>query len=177
MLDFTYYAPTKVYFGKGKQKEIGKILKEYGYKKIMMQYGQNSIKKSGLYGEVMASLKENDIDVVEMGGVEPNPKVSFVREAVKIANRFAFIFGMPAKVGNSSIFAGTALEVMKTPYLGKNGHIAIRTNYIDRAVNYMESVFGVKFNEESAKRDAKGNLKAIYLDEEIGGFAVHLVQK
>ena len=84
---------------------------------------------------------------------------------------------MPAKVGNSSIFAGSALEVMKTPYLGKNGHIAIRTNYIDRAVNYMESVLGVKFNEESAKRDAKGNLKAIYLDEEIGGFAVHLVQK
>ena len=98
-------------------------------------------------------------------------------EALKAANRFAFLFGMPAKVGNSSIFAGTALEVMKTPYLGKNGHIAIRTNYIDRAVNYMESVLGVKFNEESAKRDAKGNLKAIYLDEEIGGFAVHLVQK
>ena len=98
-------------------------------------------------------------------------------EALKAANRFAFLFGMPAKVGNSSIFAGSALEVMKTPYLGKNGHIAIRTNYIDRAVNYMESVLGVKFNEESAKRDAKGNLKAIYLEEEIGGFAVHLVQK
>ncbi len=98
-------------------------------------------------------------------------------EALKAANRFAFLFGMPAKVGNSSIFAGSALEVMKTPYLGKNGHIAIRTNYIDRAVNYMESVLGVKFNEESAKRDAKGALKAIYLEEEIGGFAVHLVQK
>ena len=98
-------------------------------------------------------------------------------EALKAANRFAFLFGMPAKVGNSSIFAGSAFEVMKSPYLGKNGHIAIRTNYIDRAVNYMESVLGVKFNEESAKRDAKGALKAIYLDEEIGGFAVHLVQK
>lgn len=84
MLDFTYYAPTKVYFGKEKQKEIGKIIKEYGYKKIMMQYGQNSIKKSGLYDEVMTSLKENNIDVVEMGGVEPNPKVEFVREAVKV---------------------------------------------------------------------------------------------
>ena len=98
-------------------------------------------------------------------------------EAMKAANRFAFLFGMPAKAGNSSVFAGSALEVMKNPYLGKNGHIAIRTNYIDRAVNYMESVLGVKFNQESAKRDAKGALKAIYLDEEIGGFAVHLVQK
>ena len=98
-------------------------------------------------------------------------------EAVKAANRFAFIFGMPAKVGNSSVFAGSALEVMKTPYLGKNGHIAVKTNYIERAVNYLSTVLGVEFNEESAKRDAKGNLKAIYLKEEIGGFAIHLVQK
>lgn len=98
-------------------------------------------------------------------------------EAQKAANRFAFIFGMPAKAGNSSIFAGKALEVMKEPYLGKNGHIAIATNYILRAVHYLETVLGVEFDENTAKRDDKGNLKAIYLKEEIGGFAVHLVQK
>ena len=84
---------------------------------------------------------------------------------------------MPAKVGNKSIFAGTALEVMKTPYLGKNGHIAIRTNYIERAINYLTTVLGVEFNEESVIKDEKGALRAIYLQEEIGGFAVHLVQK
>jgi 2-dehydro-3-deoxyphosphogluconate aldolase/(4S)-4-hydroxy-2-oxoglutarate aldolase len=98
-------------------------------------------------------------------------------EAGKAADRFAFLFGMAAKAGSSSIFAGTALEVMKEPYLGKNGHIAIKTNYIDRAVNYMETVLHAEFNQESAKRDPKGKLKAIYLKEEIGGFAVHLVQK
>ena len=83
---------------------------------------------------------------------------------------------MQKKTGNSSVFAGTAVEAMKSPYLGKNGHIAVATNYIDRAVNYL-SMKGVAFNEESAKRDAKGNLTAIYLKDEIGGFAVHLVQK
>ena len=98
-------------------------------------------------------------------------------EAKKAADRFAFIFGMPAKAGNSSIFAGKALEVMKTPYLGKNGHIAIATNYIVRAVNYLENVLGVEFDMKTAKKDNKGNLKAVYLKEEIGGFAVHLVQK
>ncbi|MBR5582964.1 MAG: bifunctional 4-hydroxy-2-oxoglutarate aldolase/2-dehydro-3-deoxy-phosphogluconate aldolase [Lachnospiraceae bacterium] len=98
-------------------------------------------------------------------------------EAEKAAKRFGFIFGMPVKSGNSSVFAGKALEVMKTPYLGKNGHIAIGTNYIERAMNYLENVLGVEFDEETAKRDDKGNLKAIYLKEEIGGFAVHLVQK
>ncbi|MBR5155484.1 MAG: iron-containing alcohol dehydrogenase [Clostridia bacterium] len=85
MRDFVYYAPTKVYFGKDKQKDVGKIIKEYGYKTIMMQYGKESIKKSGLYDQVMQSLKESEITVVEMGGVEPNPKLSFVRRAVKIA--------------------------------------------------------------------------------------------
>ena len=85
MLDFTYYTPTKVYFGKDSHKNVGEIISGYGYKKIMMQYGKGSIKKSGLYDEVMTSLKEYGIEVVEMGGVEPNPKLSFVREAIKIA--------------------------------------------------------------------------------------------
>ena len=98
-------------------------------------------------------------------------------DAIKAAERFGFIFGMPVKNGNSSVFAGSAVEFMKEPYLGKNGHIAIRTNYIERAVNYLSTVLGVEFDESSAKRDAKGALKAIYMKEEIGGFAVHLVNK
>ena len=48
MLDFLYYTPTKVYFGKDKQNLVGEIIKGYGYKTIMMQYGKESIKKSGL---------------------------------------------------------------------------------------------------------------------------------
>ena len=68
-------------------------------------------------------------------------------EAEKIAKRFGFIFGMPAKVGNSSVFAGRALEVMKTSYLGTHGHIAIATNYIVRAVNYLENVLHGCWNQ------------------------------
>ena len=87
MHDFLYYAPTKVYFGKEKHKEVGKIIKELGFRKIMMQYGKNSIKASGLYDQVMHSLSENGISVVEMGGVEPNPKLSFVRKAIEVAQK------------------------------------------------------------------------------------------
>lgn len=86
------------------------------------------------------------------------------------------VFGFDKKLGNSSIFAGSAIEVMKAPYLGKNGHIAIGTNYIERAVYHLEKR-GVEFDKETEKRDAKGNLKAIYIKGEFGGFAVHLVQK
>ena len=95
--------------------------------------------------------------------------------ALQVAQRFSFLFGWAVKPGNSSVFSGTAVEVMKEPFKGTHGHIAIRTNYIERAVNYMSTVLGVEFEEP--KRDEKGNYKAIYLKEEVGGFAIHLMQR
>ena len=75
----------------------------------------------------------------------------------------------------ASAFAGTAVECMKVPGLGAKGHIAVSTNSVARAKNYLE-MMGYKFKEETAK--FKGDkLTAIYLEDEIGGFAVHLVQK
>ncbi|MGI5894007.1 MAG: bifunctional 4-hydroxy-2-oxoglutarate aldolase/2-dehydro-3-deoxy-phosphogluconate aldolase [Candidatus Merdivicinus sp.] len=97
-------------------------------------------------------------------------------EAKKGAAMFQTLFGFTAKEGNSSIFAGKEVELMKSPYLGKNGHIAISTNSIDRAVAFFERK-GFAFNQDSAKYDAKKNLKAIYFADEVCGFAIHLVQK
>ena len=100
-------------------------------------------------------------------------------EAVQTAKTFSNIFGFAYKPGNSSIFAGSFIEAMKSPYLGTNGHIAIRTNYIDRAVNFLRAngIAFKPFTSDAAKYDAKGKLVAVYLENEIGGFAVHLVQK
>ena len=97
-------------------------------------------------------------------------------EADKIANTFDTMFGFAKKVGNSSIFAGTAIEAMNSPYLGKNGHIAIATNYIDRAIHYFESQ-GIEFNADTKKYNNKNQLVAIYFKDEVGGFAIHLLQK
>lgn len=97
-------------------------------------------------------------------------------QADATASSFEKMFGFEKKAGNSSIFAGSAVEVMKSKYLGANGHIAIGTNYIERAVYHLEKR-GVEFDRETEKRDAKGKLKAVYIKGEIGGFAVHLVQK
>lgn len=85
MLNFEYYAPTKVFFGKGREKQIGEIIANYGYKKIMLQYGQGSIKRTSLYDDIINSLKEYGVQVIELGGVEPNPKIEFVRKAIKLA--------------------------------------------------------------------------------------------
>ncbi|MBP3570148.1 MAG: bifunctional 4-hydroxy-2-oxoglutarate aldolase/2-dehydro-3-deoxy-phosphogluconate aldolase [Lachnospiraceae bacterium] len=96
-------------------------------------------------------------------------------EADGVAGSFEKLFGFTKKVGSSSVFAGTAIEVMKAPYLGANGHIAIGTNYIDRAVYHME-LQGFEFDMDTAKYK-NGKLIAVYLKGELGGFAVHLVQK
>lgn len=97
------------------------------------------------------------------------------KEADSIATAFEKMFGFTKKDGNSSVFAGTAIEVMKTPYLGKNGHIAIGTNYIERAIYHME-LQGFEFDMDTAKYK-DGKIIAVYLKGELGGFAVHLVQK
>lgn len=96
-------------------------------------------------------------------------------EADRTAQAFASVFGFEKKAGNSSIFAGTAIEALKQPYLGAKGHIAIGTNNVVRAVNYLETQ-GVVFDMDTAKYK-NGVMTAIYMKEEIGGFAVHLVQK
>jgi 2-dehydro-3-deoxyphosphogluconate aldolase/(4S)-4-hydroxy-2-oxoglutarate aldolase len=95
--------------------------------------------------------------------------------AGEIAAKFGSIFGMPVKEGNSSYFAGSILEVLKARGLGKNGHIAIKARNIDRAVYFLQNN-GVEIDRSTAKNDAAGKLTAVYLKEEIGGFAVHLVQ-
>ncbi|MEG0306771.1 MAG: bifunctional 4-hydroxy-2-oxoglutarate aldolase/2-dehydro-3-deoxy-phosphogluconate aldolase [Clostridium sp.] len=97
-------------------------------------------------------------------------------EACSIATTFETMFGFAKKEGNSSYFAGNGIEVTKQPYLGVNGHIAVSTNYINRAIAYLESQ-NFEFDMDTARYDAKGNLKAIYFKGEVGGFAIHLVQK
>lgn len=96
-------------------------------------------------------------------------------EAVGIATLIANMFGFPVKNGNSSVFAGTAVEVMKEKYLGTHGHIAIGTRYIERAIYHLERQ-GVVFDYDTVKTDAKGKKTAIYMKGEFGGFALHLVQ-
>jgi 2-dehydro-3-deoxyphosphogluconate aldolase/(4S)-4-hydroxy-2-oxoglutarate aldolase len=96
--------------------------------------------------------------------------------AHEFAGRLCALFGWNKEEKSSSVFAGTGVEVMKAPYRGENGHIAVATCDIEGAVEAL-SAQGVAFDEATAKRDSNGRLKAIYLAEPIGGFAVHLVQR
>lgn len=97
-------------------------------------------------------------------------------EAMKAAKLFEMAFGMETAVGNSSVFSGKKeLELMKAPGRGKNGHLAIGTNTIERAVAHLKDR-GFAF-DESSRVVKNGKTIAIYMQDEIAGFAVHLVQK
>jgi len=98
------------------------------------------------------------------------------QNAVKTAKMFEAWFGFACREGNRSVYADKYIEVMKTPFKGKNGHIAISTNSVDRAVAHLERL-GVEFDYATEKKDAKGKIIALYMKEEISGFAVHLVEK
>lgn len=83
MLNFSYHSPTKILFGKDTELEVGKEVINYG-KKILLHYGGGSIKKIGLYDRVIDSLKKEGIEYIELGGVQPNPRLSLVRKGIEI---------------------------------------------------------------------------------------------
>ena len=97
-------------------------------------------------------------------------------EAKATTEKFAKMFGWEQKVGNSSVFAGSFIECMKTPYRGAKGHIAVATNSVRRAV-YQLSHMGIEVDMDTAKYDAGGRMIVVYLKDEFSGFAVHLVEK
>lgn len=93
-----------------------------------------------------------------------------------VADEFERAFGFNKKVGNSSVFSSTYMEMMKKPFKGMHGHIAIATNSVKRAL-YQLKKRGFEADESSIKYNQEGVMNVAYLKHEFGGFAVHLVLK
>lgn len=87
MNNFEYCVPTRVIFGRDTQKRAGELIKEYGFRKVMIHYGGGSVKRSGLLDQVTASLREASIEMVLFGGVQANPTLSKALEGMEICRR------------------------------------------------------------------------------------------
>lgn len=85
MKDFICYNPTRIEFGRGKEEKIGKYIAECGITKVLVVFGSDRIKKSGLFDKVSKSLADNGISFESLGGVQSNPVLSKVYEGVEIA--------------------------------------------------------------------------------------------
>lgn len=87
MVNFQYYAPTKVVFGKDTELQTGALAKEFGANKVLVHYGGNSAVKSGLLERVCNSLKEANLPYVTLGGVVPNPRLSLVYKGIDLVKK------------------------------------------------------------------------------------------
>lgn len=107
--NFVYANPTKLFFGDEAQKNLAEALKPFG-KKVLLTYGGGSIKRNGIYDDVIAALKSAGKEVVELPGVMPNPTVDKLNEGVKVArdNNVDFILAVG---GGSTIDYAKAVSV------------------------------------------------------------------
>ena len=87
MLNFEYYTPTKVVFGKDAEKDVARLILEYTAKKILLHYGSGSIRETGLLDRIKKTLGEAGLAYIELGGVKPNPRLSLVYEGIEIGKR------------------------------------------------------------------------------------------
>lgn len=100
MLNFKYSIPTKIFFGKGQIQVLGKEIKKYG-SKVLLAYGGGSIKKIGVYDEVVKILKEENIPFWELSGIAPNPRIESVREGIRICRENNIDFILPVGGGST----------------------------------------------------------------------------
>ena len=101
MLNFQYFTPTKVVFGKDAELKVGPLVKEEGCKKVLVHYGGQSAKKSGLLNRVCEALKDFDIDYVTLGGVVPSPYAIALQESITLPPPTARMKSTPSFLHNS----------------------------------------------------------------------------
>lgn len=115
MNDFTFYNPVKLIFGKGQLTKLAAELPSYG-KKVLVVYGGGSIKRNGLYDELMALLNDIGMEIHELSGVEPNPRISTARKGAKICKEQGI--DVLLAVGGGSVIDCTKLIACAAKYDG-----------------------------------------------------------
>lgn len=113
MNNFTFYSPTYFVFGKGEENNTGKYVKRFGGKKVLIHYGGGSVIRSGLLDRVKASLSEENISFVELGGVQPNPRSGLVYEGIELCKKenvdFVLAVGGGSTIDSSKAIAAGAV--------------------------------------------------------------------
>lgn len=136
MQNFEFYGPTRVVFGKGTIKELSRLIPRD--KKILMTYGGGSIKKNGVYEQVKEAL--SGYDLLEFGGIEPNPKYETLMKAVDIVKSQGVDFLLA--VGGGSVLDGTKFIALASKYDGDYAYdaIMIRGEHPDSAVELADVI-------------------------------------
>jgi alcohol dehydrogenase YqhD (iron-dependent ADH family) len=120
MNNFEYCVPTRVLFGRDTHRQVGTVIKEYGFKKVLVHFGGGSVKKSGLLDQVTDSLKDQGIDFVLFGGVKPNPTLSLAKEGMELCRKegidFILAIGGGSVLDSAKCIADGALNPETDPW-------------------------------------------------------------
>jgi len=100
MNPFVYSIPTDIYFGAGQIERLGEVVKAHGSKALLV-YGGGSIRKNGVYDATVKELRSHGVDFVELGGVDPNPRVSSVRQGVALCREHGIDVILPVGGGST----------------------------------------------------------------------------
>lgn len=116
MLDFTYYAPTEVVFGREAESHVARLVRKYGGRKILVHYGGGSAKRSGLLDKVCDQLTAEGIEYLLLGGVVPNPRLSLVRQGIELCRREGI--DLILAIGGGSAIDSSKAIAYGVPYEG-----------------------------------------------------------
>ena len=116
MKDFIYYAPTEVVFGKESEEKVASLIKKYGGSRVLVHYGGQSARRSGLLDKMFRLLKEGGIEYAELGGVVPNPRLSLVRQGISLCRERGIDFILA--VGGGSVIDSAKAIAYGTVYDG-----------------------------------------------------------
>ena len=117
MKDFNYYAPTQVVFGEHSEEKVADLVKKYGGHKVLVHYGGKSAIKSGLLDKICNLLREGGLQVFQLGGVVPNPRLSKVHEGIALCRKEGIDFLLA--VGGGSVIDSAKAIAYGVPYDGE----------------------------------------------------------
>ena len=164
MRDFNYYAPTEVVFGKQSEEQVAHLVKKYGGSKVLVHYGGQSAKRSGLLDKICNLLHKEGIDYVMLGGVVPNPRLSLAQQGIELCRNESVDFILA--VGGGSVidsskciaygvgFEGNVWDI----YLGK----ATPTTMLPVAAVLTIPAAGSEMSESSVITNEDGDIKLGY---------------
>ena len=116
MNNFTFYSPTYFAFGRGTENEAGSLIRRFGGNKVLIHYGGGSVVRSGLLDRVKASLKKENLEYIELGGVKPNPRSGLVYEGIDLCKKEGIDFILA--VGGGSVIDSSKAIAAGTKYDG-----------------------------------------------------------
>ncbi|MEC3430305.1 NADH-dependent alcohol dehydrogenase [Bacillus thuringiensis serovar nigeriensis] len=133
MQNFVFRNPTKLIFGKGQLEQLKTEIPQFG-KKVLLVYGGGSIKRNGIYDNIISILKDINVEVFELTGVEPNPRVSTVKKGIQICkeNGVEFILA----VGGGSVIDCTKAIAAGSKYDGDVWDIVTKKTFANEALPF-----------------------------------------